>query len=74
MAFFGRLREAQVRAGCNELVNHTTGVVLYVIAFFLLPFELVYAQQHLNKLWRKAGAAAPAHDPFVNPAPIGLSN
>jgi hypothetical protein len=72
--FFGRLREAQARAGCNELVDHTTGVVLYVIAFFLLPFELVYAQQHLNRLWRKAGAAAPAHDPFVNPAPIGLSN
>jgi hypothetical protein len=68
--FFGRIREAQVRAGCNELVDHTTGVVLYVIAFFLLPFELVYAQQHLNGLWRKAGSTEPAHDPFINPAPL----
>jgi len=31
--------------------------VLVVVAAFLLPFELVYAQQHLNRLWRAAGAA-----------------
>jgi len=68
--FFGRLRDAQGRAGCAERVDHTTGIVLYVIAFFLLPFELVYAQHHLNSLWRQVGSAAAAHDPFVNPAPV----
>lgn len=68
--FFGRLREAQGRAGCAERVDHTTGIVLYVIAFFLLPFELVYAQRHLNALWEKAGSTVPADDPLVNPAPV----
>src|SRR5919201_3133236 len=70
--FFGRLREAQGRAGCASRVDHTTGIVLYVIAFFLLPFELVYAQQHWNNLWEEAEAPAapPAADPFINPAPV----
>ena len=68
--FFGRIRAAQARAGCAEQIDHTTGIVLYVVAFFLLPFELVYAQQHLNGLWRQTGSTAPAHDPFVNPAPV----
>lgn len=67
--FFGRLREAQARAACTERVDHATGIVLSVIAFFLVPFELVYAQQHLNRLWRQVRYAAPAHDSFVNPAP-----
>lgn len=68
--FFGRLRDAQGRAGCAERVDHTTGIVLYVIAFFLLPFELVYAQQHLNSLWRQLGSAEAPHDPFVSLAPV----
>jgi hypothetical protein len=68
--FFGRLQEAQGRAGCAERVDHTTGIVVYVIPFFMLPFELVYAQQHLDALWREARSAGPADDPFVNPAPV----
>jgi Domain of unknown function (DUF4234) len=68
--FFGRLREAQDRAGCAERVDHTTGIVLYLIAFFLLPFELVYAQKHLDSLWREARSASPVQDTFANPAPV----
>ena len=68
--FFERLRQAQGRAGCAERVDHTTGIVLYLIAFFLLPFELVYAQKHLNRLWRQAGSSAPVPDPLANPAPM----
>lgn len=68
--FFGRLREAEGRAGCAHRVDDTFGIVLYLIAFFLLPFELVYAQQHLNELWRRVTAATPGGAPFTNPAPI----
>ena len=28
------------------------GFLLYLIAFILLPFELVHAQSHLNRAWR----------------------
>jgi hypothetical protein len=52
--FFGRLGDAEARAGIPDRVSQGLGFLLYVIAFFLLPFELVYAQQHLNRLW-KAG-------------------
>jgi Domain of unknown function (DUF4234) len=68
--FFGRILEAEDRAGCSGRVDHAVGFVLYLIAFFLLPFELVYVQQHLNELWRRVASAAPAEEPFTNPAPI----
>ena len=68
--FFGRLQEAQSRAGCARRVDHTTGIFLYLIAFFLLPFELVYAQRHLNALWQQLPAAPPADEAFINAAPI----
>jgi hypothetical protein len=68
--FFGRILEAEDRAGCSGRVDHAVGFVLYLIAFFLLPFELVYVQQYLNELWRRVASAAPAEEPFTNPAPI----
>ena len=52
--FFGRLRTAQERAGVDGPADQWLGIVLYVIAFFFLPLELVYSQQHLNKLWQSA--------------------
>jgi Domain of unknown function (DUF4234) len=58
--FFGRLREAQERAGLEDKADQWLGFILYLIAFFLLPFELVYAQQHLNRLWRRATAPVAA--------------
>jgi hypothetical protein len=30
-----------------------TGLLLFIIAFFLLPFEVAYAQYHLNRLWER---------------------
>jgi hypothetical protein len=54
--FFGRLRDAEGRAGIADGVRRAIGYSLYLIALFLLPFELVYAQQHLNRLWETARA------------------
>jgi uncharacterized protein DUF4234 len=50
--FFKRIRRAQDAAGVNHPISHVTGFVLYLIALFLLPVEIPYAQHHLNRLWR----------------------
>jgi hypothetical protein len=65
--FFGRLREAEDRAHVAGGTEQWIGFILYVIAFFFLPFELVYAQQHLNKLWSSA-ASMPAAGETTPPA------
>ena len=56
--YFRRIGEAQQRAGLDHRISHVTGFVLYLIALFLLPFEAVYAQHHLNRLWRHVGDEA----------------
>jgi hypothetical protein len=58
--FFGRLRVAENRAQVNGGADQWIGFILYVVAFFFLPFELVYAQQHLNNLWSSAVGSAVA--------------
>ena len=58
--FFDRLLLAQGRANTVDRVDHGLGFLLYVIAVFFLPFELVYAQKHLNALWETVTAASPA--------------
>ena len=50
--FFRRIGEAQRRAGMEHRISHVTGFLLYLVALILLPFETVYAQYHLNRLWR----------------------
>jgi heme/copper-type cytochrome/quinol oxidase subunit 2 len=50
--YFKRIRQAQEAAGVDHPVSHVTGFVLFLIAFFLLPVEIPYAQHHLNRLWR----------------------
>jgi hypothetical protein len=50
--FFKRIGEAQQRAGLEHRISHVTGFLLYLIALILLPFEAVYGQHHLNRLWR----------------------
>jgi hypothetical protein len=35
----------------DHRISHVTGFLLYIVAFFLLPFEIPYAQHHLNRLW-----------------------
>jgi hypothetical protein len=55
---FGRIREAQQKAGVEDLADQWIGFILYIVAVFFLPFEIVYAQQQLNKLWERVRAAA----------------
>ena len=50
--YYRRIGEAQARAGMEHRISHVTGFLLYLIALILLPFETVYAQHHLNRLWR----------------------
>ena len=54
---FERIDEAQQRAGLQQRVSPVLGFILYVIAFFLLPVELIYAQDELNKIWRTRAAS-----------------
>jgi hypothetical protein len=49
---FERIAAAQRAAGTHGEANPILGFILYVIAVFLLPVEVIYAQDELNKLWR----------------------
>jgi hypothetical protein len=49
---FQRIAAAQRTAGTHGEANPILGFILYVIAVFLLPVEVIYAQDELNKLWR----------------------
>ena len=55
---FKRIAAAQALAGVEERASAGIGLLLYLLAFFLLPFELVYAQRHLNTVWRQELATA----------------
>ena len=51
---FQRIVEAQHGAGLTSEASPILGFILYVIAFFALPIEVIYAQDELNKVWRRA--------------------
>jgi len=53
--FYKRIRLAEELAGVqdHEQISHALGFGLFLLAFFLLPFEIVYAQHHLNGLWHR---------------------
>jgi hypothetical protein len=53
---FGRIRTAQELGGVTPRVSPGLGFLLYLLAFVLLPFEMVYAQSHLNRLWQQLRA------------------
>ena len=55
---FQRIQQAQQQARVPSEVNPILGFILYVIALYFLPFELLYAQDELNKLWRARTASA----------------
>jgi hypothetical protein len=55
---FQRIQQAQQQAGLTSEANPILGFILYVLALFVLPFELLYAQDELNKLWRARTAGA----------------
>jgi heme/copper-type cytochrome/quinol oxidase subunit 2 len=47
-----RVRTAQELSGIGERISVGLGFLLYLLALILLPFELVYEQRHLNRMWR----------------------
>jgi uncharacterized protein DUF4234 len=49
---FERIAAAQRGAGVTTQASPILGFILYVIAVFLLPVEVIYAQDELNKVWR----------------------
>jgi len=60
---FTRIADAQRTADVGREANPILGFILYVIAVFFLPVEVIYAQDELNTLWRRietpaAGASA----------------
>jgi Domain of unknown function (DUF4234) len=55
---FERIQQAQRQAGLATEVNPILGFVLYLVALYLLPVELLYAQDELNKLWRARATPA----------------
>jgi hypothetical protein len=55
---FQRIQQAQQRAGVTSEASPILGFILYVIALYFLPLELLYAQDELNKLWRAQSASA----------------
>ena len=57
---FVRIAEAQQKAGVSSEASPVLGFILFVIAVFLLPVEVVYAQDELNKVWRADRSAVTA--------------
>jgi hypothetical protein len=53
---FERIAQAQRAAGITNEASPMMGFILYVVAVFVLPVELLYAQDELNKLWRRRAA------------------
>jgi hypothetical protein len=51
--FYKRIARAQELVGLDHRISHVTGILLFTLAFFLLPFEVAYAQHHLNRLWER---------------------
>ena len=54
--FYRRIQRAQELAGIDPKINHVLGFVLFLVALVLLPFEIPYAQGHLNRLWEHEAA------------------
>jgi hypothetical protein len=54
--YYKRIGRAQELAGLDHRISHVTGFLLYLVALFLLPFEIPYAQHHLNRLWEHVAA------------------
>jgi hypothetical protein len=68
--YYRRIGRAQELAGTEHRISHVTGFLLYIVAFFLLPFEIPYGQHHLNRLWeRVAGEREKAAMGMRGPAP-----
>jgi hypothetical protein len=65
---FGRIRTAQEITGVPwDKASPWIGLLLYFVALILLPFELVYGQTELNRLWQTAAAPAAAQPAPATP-------
>ena len=51
--FYKRIGRAQEFVGLEHRISHVTGILLFALALILLPFEVAYAQHHLNRLWER---------------------
>jgi len=51
---FQRIVQAQRQAGVTNEASPILGSILFVIAVFFLPVEVIYAQDELNRVWRAA--------------------
>jgi ABC-type transport system involved in cytochrome c biogenesis permease subunit len=60
--FYRRIRKAQELAGIDPKINHVLGFVLFLVALVLLPFEIPYAQGHLNRLWEHEAGEREKHE------------
>lgn len=60
--FYRRIQKAQDLAGVEPKINHVLGFVLFLVALVLLPFEIPYAQGHLNRLWEHEAAEGEKHE------------
>ena len=49
---FGRIVAAQRAANLTSEASPVLGFILFVLAVFLVPVEVIYAQDELNKIWR----------------------
>ena len=49
---FQRIAEGQRSAGLPREASPVLGFILFVVAVFLVPVEVVYAQDELNGVWR----------------------
>jgi hypothetical protein len=55
---FERIQQAQRQAGVTSEANPVLGFILFVIAVFFVPIEVIYAQDELNKVWRARAVGA----------------
>jgi ABC-type transport system involved in cytochrome c biogenesis permease subunit len=69
--FYRRIRKAQELAGIDPKINHVLGFVLFLIALVLLPFEIPYAQGHLNRLWEHEAGEREKHELGLHGSPAG---
>ena len=51
---FERIVTAQRAAGVSSEASPVLGFILFVLAVFFLPVEVIYAQDELNKVWRSS--------------------
>ena len=49
---FGRIVAAQRAANLTSEASPVLGFILFVLAVFFVPVEVIYAQDELNKIWR----------------------